>query len=544
MSYQVLARKWRPKSFDTLIGQESAVQAIANALDQNRLHHAYLFNGTRGIGKTTIARILAKSLNCEKGISSKPCLTCSTCQEIDVGRYVDLIELDAASNTGVDNMIDLLENAQYAPSSGRFKVYIIDEVHMLSKSAFNAMLKTLEEPPEHVKFILATTEPQKVPITVLSRCLQFNLKQMTSENIANHLSGILTEEKIASDDSAIRIIAKAANGSMRDALSILDQAIAYSSEKISAEKVTQMLGTIEDDILFDIIRHLIDKNGRGLTEIARGMDEKNTSFDDALNGLAKLIHELTVCKIIPGQYDDSSKKALYNEFSEKLTGETLQLFYQISINGRKDLHLAPDPATGFSMTLLRMLAFYPSSTSTHDKVDHSPKPAIKIPEKKSLIPDATEKNIAAKAMLSNTPDQDPVKANQTLSPNFDGNWSLFVSQLKTGVAKTLAQECQFLSYKDSTFHLSLDEKKTYLSKNDFIQKLEEQLINHFNKKLKLEITIDSVSTSPAIEKRTEKAALLKHAESAIMQDNFVKELISDFDAEIVPSSIEPIKKEK
>ncbi|MGY8817650.1 MAG: hypothetical protein ACKVHB_07775, partial [Pseudomonadales bacterium] len=240
---------------------------------------------------------------------------------------------------------------------------------------------------------------------------------------------------------------------MRDALSILDQAIAYSSEKISAEKVTQMLGTIEDGILFDIIRHLIDKNGRGLTEIARGMDEKNTSFDDALNGLAKLIHELTVCKIIPGQYDDSSKKALYNEFSEKLTGETLQLFYQISINGRKDLHLAPDPATGFSMTLLRMLAFYPSSTSTHDKVDHSPKPAIKIPEKKSLIPDATEKNIAAKAMLSNTPDQDPVKANQTVSRNFDGNWSLLVSQLKTGVAKTLAQECQFLSYKDSTFHL-------------------------------------------------------------------------------------------
>ena len=241
MSYQVLARKWRPKSFDTLVGQKSAVQALSNALDQNRLHHAYIFNGTRGIGKTTIARILAKSLNCDTGITSKPCLKCPACTEIDVGRYIDLIELDAASNTGVDNMIELLENAQYAPSSGRFKIYIIDEVHMLSKSAFIAMLKTLEEPPEHVKFILATTEIQKVPVTVLSRCLQFNLRQMTIEDITNHLKHILTEEKIETEDEALQIIAKASNGSMRDSLSILDQAIAFSQGKVSVEKVIQML---------------------------------------------------------------------------------------------------------------------------------------------------------------------------------------------------------------------------------------------------------------------------------------------------------------
>lgn len=544
MSYQVLARKWRPKSFDTLIGQESAVQAIANALDQNRLHHAYLFNGTRGIGKTTIARILAKSLNCEQGISSKPCLTCSACQEIDVGRYVDLIELDAASNTGVDNMIDLLENAQYAPSSGRFKVYIIDEVHMLSKSAFNAMLKTLEEPPEHVKFILATTEPQKVPITVLSRCLQFNLKQMTTENIASHLTSILTEEKIGSESGAIQIIAKAANGSMRDALSILDQAIAYSSEKISTEKVTQMLGTIEDDILFDIIKHLINKNGKGLTDIAKAMEEKNTSFDDALNGLAKLVHELAVCKIIPDQYAESSKKNLYEEFAKKLTGETLQLFYQISINGRKDLYLAPDPITGFTMTLLRMLAFYPASNSLKEKSDPITKTQTEAPEKKSLIPRIAEKTFTAKQDTANSITNAPTKPKEPGNADFDGDWNVLVSQLKTGVAKTLAQECQFLSYKDNTFHLFLDEKHTYLSQNDYVQKLEEQLINHFNKKLKLDIKIDRVSTSPAIEKRTEKEALLKDAESAIMQDNFVKELISDFNAEIIPSSIEPIKKEK
>ena len=261
MSYQVLARKWRPKSFTELVGQESAVQAISNALDQDRLHHAYLFNGTRGIGKTTLARILAKSLNCEKGTSSTPCQQCNTCKDIDAGRYVDLIELDAASNTQVDNMRDLLENAQYAPSSGPFKIYIIDEVHMLSKSAFNAMLKTLEEPPEHVKFILATTEPNKVPITVLSRCLQFNLKQMSSENIANHLALILAKEKINFEPNALSIIARAASGSMRDALSILDQAIAYNQEKIEVNKVNQMLGTLSDEILINLLIAIADQDG-------------------------------------------------------------------------------------------------------------------------------------------------------------------------------------------------------------------------------------------------------------------------------------------
>ena len=264
MSYQVLARKWRPKSFDELIGQESTVQALSNALDQNRLHHAYLFTGTRGIGKTTLARILAKSLNCEKGTSSKPCLKCNVCKGIDAGRYPDLIELDAASNTQVDNMRDLLENSQYAPSSGPYKIYIIDEVHMLSKSAFNAMLKTLEEPPEHVKFILATTEPNKVPITVLSRCLQFNLRQMSSESIALYLEKILKDEKINFDESAIKIIAKAASGSMRDALSILDQAIAYSEEKIEIEKVNEMLGTLNNEVISKLLTAIAKQDGEKL----------------------------------------------------------------------------------------------------------------------------------------------------------------------------------------------------------------------------------------------------------------------------------------
>jgi DNA polymerase-3 subunit gamma/tau len=382
MSYQVLARKWRPKSFDTLIGQESAVQAISNALDQNRLHHAYLFNGTRGIGKTTIARILAKSLNCEKKISSKPCQTCSACKNIDAGRYIDLIELDAASNTGVDNMIELLENAQYAPSSGRFKVYIIDEVHMLSKSAFNAMLKTLEEPPEHVKFILATTELNKVPVTVLSRCLQFNLRQMTGENIAKHLNQILTEEKINAEDGAIKIIAKAANGSMRDALSILDQAIAYSEDNISTVKVMQMLGSIDDEVLFKIIQALIAKDGVKILNLAKEMDARNTSFEIVLNDLSKLLHDLTICKIIPEHRSDSNKKDWYQKLSSKLTAESLQLFYQICINGKRDLYLAPDPITGFSTTLLRMLAFYPTVNQTKIPLSTPPNKNSDLLEKK------------------------------------------------------------------------------------------------------------------------------------------------------------------
>ena len=545
MSYQVLARKWRPKSFDTLVGQKSAVQALSNALDQNRLHHAYIFNGTRGIGKTTIARILAKSLNCDTGITSKPCLKCPACTEIDVGRYVDLIELDAASNTGVDNMIELLENAQYAPASGRFKIYIIDEVHMLSKSAFNAMLKTLEEPPEHVKFILATTEIQKVPVTVLSRCLQFNLRQMTVEDITNHLKHILNEEKIEAEDEALQIIAKASNGSMRDSLSILDQAIAFSQSKVSVEKVIQMLGTIDDEILFKIIECLIAQNGVGLNKLAREMDANNISFEGALNDLAKLFHELTVCKIVPDHLKNSSKIAIYQKLANELTAESLQLFYQICIHGKKDLYLAPDPITGFNMTLLRMLAFYPTSNLGIPSQEKNKKNDEKPHEKKSQsnepLPLKSE-NEEIKTKTTNIELTEAKQENNNIT--FDGDWSALVNQLKNGVAKSLAQECQFIELQDNTFHLSIDESKTHLSRGHYSEKLEEVLINYFNKKIKVIITVDKISTSPALEKRAQKAELMENIESAIMQDSLVKELISDFNAEIIPSSIEPIKKGK
>jgi DNA polymerase-3 subunit gamma/tau len=545
MSYQVLARKWRPKSFDTLVGQKSAVQALSNALDQNRLHHAYIFNGTRGIGKTTIARILAKSLNCDKSITSAPCLKCPACTEIDVGRYVDLIELDAASNTGVDNMIELLENAQYAPSTGRFKIYIIDEVHMLSKSAFNAMLKTLEEPPEHVKFILATTEIQKVPVTVLSRCLQFNLRQMTVDDITNHLTYILNKEKIEAEDEALEIIAKASNGSMRDSLSILDQAIAFSQGKVSAEKVTQMLGTIDDGILFKIIEYLIAENGIGLNGLAKEMDANNISFEGALNDLAKLFHELIICKIVPDHLKDSNKKDLYHKLAEKITAESLQLFYQICIHGKKDLYLAPDPITGFNMTLLRMLAFYPTSNLGISPKENIKQNDDKPDEKKSQTHELRQIKSDNEVIKNNPAPTDLREAKQDNNNIiFDGDWTALVGQLKNGVAKSLAQECQFIEFQNSTFYLSIDESKAHLSRSNYSEKLEEVLINHFNKKIKVIISMDKITTSPALEKKAQKAELMENVESAIMQDDLVKELISDFKAEIIPSSIEPIKKGK
>jgi len=357
----VLARKWRPKSFAQLAGQEHVVKALSNALSQNRLHHAYLFTGTRGVGKTTIARIFAKSLNCETGITATPCGECSACREIDSGRFVDLIELDAASNTQVDSMRELLESALYAPTSGRFKVYIIDEVHMLSKSAFNAMLKTLEEPPSHVKFILATTDPQKIPVTVLSRCLQFNLKQLPPVLIAGHLQHVLEQEQIAFEAGALALVARAAAGSMRDALSLMDQAIAFSAGKVEEAVVRTMLGSIDHGYLFDVLAALCDRNGLALVGIADSMASRSVAFDAALQELATLLHRIALAQTVPQAIaDDEPERARLLELAQALTPEQVQLYYQIAIHGRDEIDLAPDEYAGFSMTLLRMLSFAPS----------------------------------------------------------------------------------------------------------------------------------------------------------------------------------------
>jgi len=360
MSYQVLARKWRPKTFVELVGQEHVVKALSNALEQQRLHHAYLFTGTRGVGKTTVARILAKSLNCETGITVTPCGQCAACREIDSGRFVDLLELDAASNTGIDNMREVLDNAQYAPTSGRFKVYIIDEVHMLSKAAFNSMLKTLEEPPEHVKFILATTDPQKIPVTVLSRCLQFNLKQMPPLLIIGHLQRILEKENLGFNLPALQLIARAAQGSMRDALSLLDQAIAYGGGNVEEESVRGMLGAIDQSYLFTLLQALVNHDGAGMLATSRQMAERSLSFDAALQDLGVLLHQIALAQTVPEALaEDLPEREQILALSQALDPEAIQLYYQIALLGRKDLSLAPDEFAGFTMTLLRMLAFTP-----------------------------------------------------------------------------------------------------------------------------------------------------------------------------------------
>jgi len=546
MSYQVLARKYRPRSFDTLVGQAHVVQALKNALDQKRLHHAYLFTGTRGVGKTTLARILAKALNCENGISSSPCGTCSACTEIDQGRYVDLIEVDAASNTQVDNMRDLLDNAQYAPTQGQFKIYIIDEVHMLSKSAFNAMLKTLEEPPEHVKFILATTDPQKVPVTVLSRCLQFNLKQMPSASISEYMEKILKEEAINYEINAIYLIAKAANGSMRDALSILDQGIAYCGGTIEEATIKKMLGAIDQSYLFNLIQAVIDQDGQKVIEIAKHMDERNLSFEAALNDLANLIQIISVTQAIPESLEVSYlDRDQVIALSKKISAEQLQLLYQITILGRRDLYLAPDEYAGFTMTLLRMLSFAPQDAViaknpaiAKNDVAHS---ATKM-ESAAISKDVSSKTFEIKKKIEVTHEIDEDISDKEISKEaipFNGNWRELVDQLKLGLVKALAQQSELVSFKNNEIILSIADEHKHLLNEAYQKKLELSLSEHFSQRIKLVILQKGANNSPLKQKQEERSTLMKDTENAILQDQFVKSLLTEFNAEIIPSSIKP-----
>ena len=384
MAYQVLARKWRPKTFADLVGQEHVVKALQNALGKGRLHHAYLLTGTRGVGKTTIARILAKSLNCETPHEGEPCGQCQSCRDIDAGRFVDLLEIDAASNTGIDNIREVLENAQYAPTAGKYKVYIIDEVHMLSKSAFNAMLKTLEEPPEHVKFILATTDPHKVPVTVLSRCLQFVLRNMTAQQVSQHLAHVLTSEQIPYEAPALALLGRAAAGSMRDALSLLDQAIAMGSGSVTEADVRQMIGAVDQRYLYSLLQAAANQDGAALLATAQEMAGRAIGFDSALSELALLLQKLALIKTIPAAVpaDDPERDTL-QQLVGQLGDEQIQLYYQCVIHGKQDLPLAPDEYAGFVMTLLRLLAFAPlaaaelpegSQISGSELHDPAPKP--------------------------------------------------------------------------------------------------------------------------------------------------------------------------
>ncbi|WP_293267989.1 DNA polymerase III subunit gamma/tau, partial [Neptunomonas sp.] len=364
MSYQVLARKWRPKRFKEMVGQEHVLKALVNALDQDRLHHAYLFTGTRGVGKTSIARLFAKSLNCETGVSSEPCGECSACREIAEGRFIDLIEVDAASRTKVEDTRELLENVQYAPTHGRFKVYLIDEVHMLSSHSFNALLKTLEEPPAHVKFLLATTDPQKLPVTILSRCLQFNLKNLIPERIVEHLQFVLTEENVGYEDPALWLLARSADGSMRDALSLTDQSIAFGSGTVFEADVRSMLGAIDQRLVYRLLDALTAHNARDLLGVVAELALFSPDYMNVLGDLISLLHRIAVAQVIPDAIDNSmGDQEAVSQLARQLAAEDVQLFYQIALVGRKDLPFVPDAREGLEMVLLRMLAFRPAGTA-------------------------------------------------------------------------------------------------------------------------------------------------------------------------------------
>lgn len=364
MSYQVLARKWRPKRFAEMVGQEHVLKALVNALDDDRLHHAYLFTGTRGVGKTSIARLFAKSLNCEQGVSSEPCGQCSACVEIAEGRFVDLIEVDAASRTKVEDTRELLENVQYAPTHGRFKVYLIDEVHMLSNSSFNALLKTLEEPPPHVKFLLATTDPQKLPMTVLSRCLQFNLKNLTAERIQQHLDHVLQAESIPFETAALWLLARSADGSMRDALSLTDQAIAFGAGAVNEADVRAMLGTIDHHLVYRIVEQVASQQPQAVLEAVQSLSEFSPDYQSVLGDIVSLLHRIALAQVVPAAVDNSlGDRDQVLALAQQMRAEEVQLYYQVALMGRKDLPLVPEPREGLEMTLLRMLAFRPAGHS-------------------------------------------------------------------------------------------------------------------------------------------------------------------------------------
>ncbi len=553
MTALALARSWRPKTFSELVGQDHVVKALTHALDQGRLHHAWLFTGTRGVGKTTIARIMAKALNCTGAdgsgkMTSEPCGKCPACMEIDAGRFVDYIEMDAASNRGVDDIAALLEKAAYAPSNGRYKVYMIDEVHMLTNHAFNAMLKTLEEPPEHVKFILATTDPQKIPVTILSRCLQFNLKQMPVPLIVEHLEKVLAAEKVEYEVNALRVLAKAAQGSMRDALSLTDQAIAYAAGKVSEESVRGMLGTLDDAYLIRILDCLIAKDGASLLSVANEMGERSMSFSLALQDLSSLLQKIAAAQVVPESVlEDWPEAGEIRRLATQLTKEEAQLFYQITITSRPDLSLAPDEQTGFAMTLLRMLAFRPGNGGGGNS-----SPAPSAPPVSTARPAASAPRAAAPAPAArvSAPTAAPVSVPAAAAPTAVASsagrpdWHALMRQLPVrGLVQQLAFQTELQEWNDSAtgVRATIVTPMPQLASEASVGRLADALTAHFGKPVKIVIekgevegkTVAKVDAQIHQEKRM-------NAEQMIAADPFIQQLEKEFGAKVVGGSVKPL----
>ncbi|NOX92212.1 MAG: DNA polymerase III subunit gamma/tau [Gammaproteobacteria bacterium] len=540
MSYQVLARKWRPRTFTELVGQEHVLKALVNALDNDRLHHAFLFTGTRGVGKTTIARILAKSLNCEKGISSTPCGECSACTEINEGRFVDLIEVDAASRTKVDETRELLENVQYAPSRGRYKVYLIDEVHMFSNHSFNALLKTLEEPPPHVKFLLATTDPQKLPVTILSRCLQFNLKRLPVEQIHGHLERVLGNENIDFELAALALISRAADGSMRDALSLLDQAIAYGSGKVHEADVRAMLGTIEQDHVIDLLNLLADNDAPGLLTRISELAQHSPDFAGVLAELISTLHRIALAQTAPDAIDDGlgDREAIVT-LAQKMTPEDVQLYYQIGLIGRRDLPLAPDARGGFEMVLLRMLAFRPASTTAQP----ASTPAAAAPAQAMARPDPAPGIVpgVAEPAPSTTPAAPSAPTTSPSSATSD-DWENMVAAMKlSGMLLQLATNCVLVQRDGNSFRLSMSPNHKYLLSKSREEGLAKALGQHLEQNVTLNITLEGASTATPAERQQERVdARQSQAESTISNDATVQAIVEAFDGQVKPGSVQPL----
>ena len=558
MSYQVLARKWRPRNFQQIVGQAHVVRALSNALDADRLHHAFLFAGTRGVGKTTIARILAKCLNCEQGVSSKPCGECSACTEIDEGRFMDLIEVDAASRSKVEETRELMDNVQFAPARGRYKVYLIDEVHMFSEKSFNALLKTLEEPPPHVKFLFATTDPQKLPVTVLSRCLQFNLKRLPKDQIADYLDSILVDEKVEAEAPAVRLIAAAADGSMRDALSLLDQAVSYGSGKLVETDVRVMLGTLDRSHVYGLLEALAAGDGPALMACIENMSSEVADYSEALAELTSELQRIAVLQVVPDAASaDDESAAARQLLADKLSAEDVQLYYQMGIMSGRDLSLAPDPRSGFEMALLRMLAFRPAAAGSTGGAGTGAAQAP-APRGSSRSSAARTAPTGAEAPPAKVPPAETAPAAKVppaeAAPAAHGpgqttertikaeEWAAEIDAMGlVGLTRELACNCQVVESTDSAMRLRLDPGHEQLTAPRIKEKLEHALARYCGRRLRLDIDIAKPDgETPALAKQRQIDLRQQAAVQAIENDSGVQAICDTFGAVVDSERVRPV----